>query len=650
MNENPTIEVHKLQPITRFIYTLGALPTSYLMSMTYEEQLVWLCNYISQTMIPALNNNVEAVQELQRLYEDLQEYVNNYFDNLDIQTEVNNKINDMYEAGTLQEIITEYLQVNGVLGFDNLSSLKNATNLISGSLVETYGYYESGDGGNAKYKVREVTNQDVVDDMFIIALHDESLVAELIIENKILNVLKLGIKNDNSADISTKLNTICQNYSVFLPAGEYKVDNTINLKYSLYGEGYGREGGDFNGKTILKSNVISNSIKINGNSNQISQIIKDINIKVDSNITDSSVITYDPINEQTRCYITNVSINNFCGIGINLDPAQTGVNFISRGVYINNITLLARPYQNSKGIYCSNKVGDITFSNLEIMFVKIGIDNRSSCNISNTHIWTGGTGEDSNNWWNSTRGIFNYYGTIQATNLYIDTSSIALVNDNGNIMIDNFRYWIDDSISGSNNYSASICYGVNYKDYLNILINNAYIFISDRIKYINGTINNLKLLYNSLSNLDLNSLSNVKDIIYSLTYSQSGSTTRYLPVAIIQKANNGYSEIDIAVEGGQNSKLKISYDWTSNLVIKGSYFNKNNNYYYKVDGNKYIIYLESNTQNNNIDVIINNKSKGLFPINLNDLINLQNKNFISDDYITTDNTGLTQITQTQVNT
>lgn len=108
MNEKPTVEVNKLQPITKFIYTLGVLPTSYLMSMTYQEQLTWLCNYLSQTVIPAINDDVEAVQELQQLYIDLENYVNNYFDNLDVQEEINNKLSQMASDGSLYDIIRQY--------------------------------------------------------------------------------------------------------------------------------------------------------------------------------------------------------------------------------------------------------------------------------------------------------------------------------------------------------------------------------------------------------------------------------------------------------------------------------------------------------------------------------------------------------------
>ena len=50
--EQVTVNVETLQPVTRTLMTIGALPTSYLISMTYEEQLIWLCDYLENTVIP----------------------------------------------------------------------------------------------------------------------------------------------------------------------------------------------------------------------------------------------------------------------------------------------------------------------------------------------------------------------------------------------------------------------------------------------------------------------------------------------------------------------------------------------------------------------------------------------------------------------
>ena len=40
----------------------------------------------------------------------LEKYVNNYFDNLDVQEEINNKLNQMVEDGTFNTIINYYIR------------------------------------------------------------------------------------------------------------------------------------------------------------------------------------------------------------------------------------------------------------------------------------------------------------------------------------------------------------------------------------------------------------------------------------------------------------------------------------------------------------------------------------------------------------
>lgn len=174
-------EVKILKPFTRFLMTIGEIPSSYLVSMTYEEQLIWFCNYLEKTIIPTINNNSEVVQELV-------DYVTNYFNNLDVQEEINNKLDEMAESGELQEIIVAYLQVKGVLGFDTLADLKEATNLQEGSFTRTMGNITYLDGKGAYYRVRELLNTDVIDDINIVALTNyPTLIAELIPESNPLS-------------------------------------------------------------------------------------------------------------------------------------------------------------------------------------------------------------------------------------------------------------------------------------------------------------------------------------------------------------------------------------------------------------------------------------------------------------------------------
>ena len=119
---NELIDVQTLTPFKKFIMTIGNIPTSYLESMSYAELLMWFCNYLQNTVIPTVNNNAEAVEELQGLYQELKSYVDNYFNNLDVQEEINNKLDNMVEDGTFGLLLAPYLQT-----FNNRLDLQDAS-------------------------------------------------------------------------------------------------------------------------------------------------------------------------------------------------------------------------------------------------------------------------------------------------------------------------------------------------------------------------------------------------------------------------------------------------------------------------------------------------------------------------------------------
>lgn len=232
---NPNINPKNLNPFAKFCVTLGALPTSYIESLSYLELLLWLCNYLQNTVIPAINNNAEALAELQQLFVELKDYVDNYFTNLDVQQEINNKLDEMAESGELQEIITSYLQIAGVLSFDTVSDMKNATNLINGSVAQTNGFYDLNDGGEARYKIRNVTNEDTINELNLIKINNsDTLVAELIITKEI-NVKQYGAKGDGIADDTNSFKLAMQNEdtSVLVQNGNYLLTDTIVLPKNI---------------------------------------------------------------------------------------------------------------------------------------------------------------------------------------------------------------------------------------------------------------------------------------------------------------------------------------------------------------------------------------------------------------------------------
>lgn len=93
--------------INKYCLTIGMIPSSYKLSLTYEEQILAIGKYLEETVYPAINNNAEALAELQESFALLKNYVENYLDNIDIQEDVNNKLDEMVEDGTLGEIINQ---------------------------------------------------------------------------------------------------------------------------------------------------------------------------------------------------------------------------------------------------------------------------------------------------------------------------------------------------------------------------------------------------------------------------------------------------------------------------------------------------------------------------------------------------------------
>lgn len=241
MNENLK-PISELPPFLKFCYTVGMLPTSYRISMTYEEQVLEAIRFIKEEIIPIVNSNALATKELQEKFVELVNYVETYLDNLDVQDEVNNKLDEMAQSGELAELISQYLESQALIGFNNVDDLKDATNLANGSFAKTYGKITYNDKLGAFYKIRTRTNQDVIDDDNIVALiNTENLVAEKIFDQNIINL---------------------QNASIQTNA---RIDNLLNEEIILIGDSYLAGQGLDNPETENFGNILMNKLGMNSN-------------------------------------------------------------------------------------------------------------------------------------------------------------------------------------------------------------------------------------------------------------------------------------------------------------------------------------------------------------------------------------------------
>lgn len=105
-NFTPTLGNYKtLQPFRYWCQKV--LPLVYDDSLSYYELLCKVVDYLNKAMedVETLNGDVT---NLHTAYDKLQSYVNNYFSTLDVQEEINNKLDNMAESGELYEIIRRY--------------------------------------------------------------------------------------------------------------------------------------------------------------------------------------------------------------------------------------------------------------------------------------------------------------------------------------------------------------------------------------------------------------------------------------------------------------------------------------------------------------------------------------------------------------
>lgn len=449
-------------------------------AITYYQLLCKLAEEINK-VINSNNSIGQQTENLTNAFNELQSYIEHYFDNLDVQEEINNKLDEMAENGQLTDIIAQYLQLAGVLAFNNVNDMKNATNLVNGSIVKTLGFYSYNDGGGAFYKIRTLTNQDDINNIDIFAITNSSdLIAELI-HDKEINVLQIGCKNDNSTDISTIINYITEKADLFFPAGFYKVDNPLIIKSNIRSNFFNRDVAyDIKKDCVLISNIKN---KLNGENNptqcvlNISNVnygfeMKNINIKCNSN--ENGIYGYYP--ETNRINIKNVSVinvHNAHGIFINSE------NWISRLVYLDNIFIYGtnEEYANSTGIKILTS-GDNRINNLEIMGCQVGFYTNTLAFGSNWHIWCGPLqGHDENEWWSGTRGITIDEGVFD--NIYLDSCFVSIVGNNKKYqMINNLMTLNDKSMNGSTRYDGSVLY--DFKG----TINNWILYVDERNQYL----------------------------------------------------------------------------------------------------------------------------------------------------------------------
>lgn len=465
--------VNKVQDIIcKFCYTIGMIPTSYKLGLTVEEQILAIGRYLEETVIPALNNNAEAVVELQNLFIELKNYVENYFDNLDVQDEINIKLDAMLQDGELQSIILEYLKLNSMLIFDTVEAMKASQNVVNGSYVKTLGYFTKNDNGSAIYKI-----SNSISDTDVYVTLQNNLYAILQIENT-MNVKQFGVKGDavtNENDlIASILNNTNIHKLIFNESESYLVNNFNLTSNKIL---------DFNGSTVI-INLAEGKFRLQNIEN-----VKIFNVHVKSNI-DRDTFTADPnlslvyVASSKNIKLKNVIVDYAITDGIIL--ARPNGSSHNENIYIENCKVL-NPGRNGfaitdgKNVYVSK----CEFSNAIKWNPRFGIDlepNFIDDKLENIHI---------NNCLTQNNG----YGSLSfstlrtATDISIYVNDIISKNDNingsYNIIFSNdhtreiMNTTHNEGIISINNFQSYNCHGYpigiygNKSDEVKFIVDNS---------------------------------------------------------------------------------------------------------------------------------------------------------------------------------
>lgn len=289
-----------------------------------------------------VNNTKDTLEDA---FNNLDDYVRNYFANLDVQEEINNKLDQMLEDGVLTEIIQQFLQSTAIWCFDNVADMKQATNLIDGSYAKTLGYYSINDGGGATYKITNTASETEYQEEL-----ENGLFATLIIDNDSVNVHQFGAKGDGTTDDSNAIN-------LALSSKAYNISFKKGDTYMVRGYETGQPEGSTTGLTgttglIIPSNknvdLNESTIKCITNSRQNYNVFtiaekENIILKNGTIIGDRATHTGSSgewgygvsLRSSSNITLDNLKISECWGDGINLNNNGTA-SVLNKNITINN--------------------------------------------------------------------------------------------------------------------------------------------------------------------------------------------------------------------------------------------------------------------------------------------------------------------------
>lgn len=220
-----TEKAPNVPPFVRFC--TASVPMVFDNSMSYYECLCALTKFI-QDLVNTVNFNATQLDGLQEAFKELKDYVDNYFDNLDVQAEIDAKLDEMAEGGQLAGIIAQFLAVAPVFAYGTIAEMAAASNLNNGCIARVLGNNTASDGNGAYYIIRTRATGDNPDGLNLVAI----------------GATLVGVRVQDAA-----INNLQAQINALTPTKKYL------LVGDSYAQGYTPDGGSTPWVNIVKSKL-----------------------------------------------------------------------------------------------------------------------------------------------------------------------------------------------------------------------------------------------------------------------------------------------------------------------------------------------------------------------------------------------------------
>lgn len=322
----------------KYVNEINATITAFINDVNADqEEFINSINKIMHDYIAMLDEKIKMQDEVidenityikENMIESLQELLNQMVESGKLDAIILNTFNELNDrVETLEKTKT----------VTTIDEMKSLSELALGMIIQTIGYYSVNDGGGATYIIREKLETDIEDNAFIHFINN-SLVAEMIVYNNMVNIKQLGGKGDKSNDVSNIIEiSDSKGINIFFERGNYLLSNPIEINnIDLICDVDGYIFPDFTDDVIkIKSMFHKYQLNIDGSLQPIIDKSKS-----------AIVIGYEGHNSR-HTELTNSKIKNMKSMGIKWEH---GAFADFTNVYISNC--------EGYGIYCTENYID----------------------------------------------------------------------------------------------------------------------------------------------------------------------------------------------------------------------------------------------------------------------------------------------------